>query len=52
LLCETRFCFESDFTVKTFGYYLYATDNANEILHVYSVKDRQWNYSRLSELGI
>lgn len=52
LLCDTRFCQECDFTVKTFGNYLYATDGTNENLHVYSIKDKQWNYSRLNELGI
>ena len=40
LLCDTRFCQESDFTVKTFGNYLYATDGTNENLHVYSIKDK------------
>jgi len=52
LLCETRFCQEADFTVRTFGNYMYATDSAMGNLHVYSIKDKQWNYSRLDELGI
>lgn len=52
LLCDTNFCFESDFIVKTFGNYLYATDGANENLHVFSIKDKQWNFSKLNELGI
>ena len=52
LLCETRFCQEADFTVRTFGNYMYATDSAMGNLHVYSIKDKQWNYSRLDDLGI
>ena len=52
MLCETRFCQDSDFTVRTFGNYLYATDGNLRNLHVYSIKDKLWNYSRLDDLGI
>jgi len=52
LLCETRFCQDSDFTVRTFGNYMYAFDATNGNLHVFSIKDKKWNYSRLDELGI
>lgn len=42
---ESKFCVESDFTVRTFGNYLYAVDGNLGNLHVYSVKDKQWNFS-------
>lgn len=52
LLASSNFCCDCDFIVKTFGNYLYATDGANENLHVFSIKDKQWNFSKLNELGI
>eukprot|EP00355_Strombidium_rassoulzadegani_P008448 CAMPEP_0168621700 /NCGR_PEP_ID=MMETSP0449_2-20121227/7846_1 /TAXON_ID=1082188 /ORGANISM="Strombidium rassoulzadegani, Strain ras09" /LENGTH=86 /DNA_ID=CAMNT_0008662861 /DNA_START=102 /DNA_END=359 /DNA_ORIENTATION=+ len=51
LLYDTKFCIDSDFSVRTFGNYLYSIDGMNKNLHVYSIKDRQWNYSRLDDLG-
>ena len=45
LMNESKFCVESDFTVRTFGNYLYAVDGNLGNLHVYSVKDKQWNFS-------
>jgi len=52
VLCETNFCRDSDFTVRTFGNYMYAVDGFHGSLHVYSIKDKQWNYSRLDDLGV
>lgn len=52
LLCESRFCQDSDFIVRTFGNYLYAVDGALGNLHVYSIKEKQWNYSKLKDLGM
>ena len=52
LLSDTRFCQDSDFRVRTFGNYLYAVDGQLGSLHVYSIKDKQWNFSRLDDLGI
>ena len=51
-MIESRFCYDYDFTVRTFGNYLYAVDGTLGNLHVYSLKDRQWNFSRLDDLGI
>jgi len=52
VLTNTRFCSDSDFTVRTFGNYMYAVDGYMGSLHVYSIKDKQWNYSRLEDLGV
>jgi hypothetical protein len=51
-MCESKFCSDADFTVRTFGNYLYAVDGSYGSLHVYSMKDKQWNFSRLDDLGI
>jgi len=40
LLCDTKFCQDSDFIVRTFGNYLYAVDGALGNLHVYSIKEK------------
>lgn len=52
LLGETKFCQVADFTVRTFGNYLYAVDGQMQVLHVFSIKDKMWNYSSLKDLGI
>ena len=52
LLGETKFCQNADFSVRTFGNYLYAVDGNCFVLHVFSIKDRMWNYSSLKDLGI
>jgi hypothetical protein len=31
---------------------MYAVDGYTGSLHVYSIKDKQWNYSRLDDLGV
>ena len=52
LLGETKFCQAADYTVRTFGNYLYAVDGQMQVLHVFSIKDKMWNYSSLKDLGI
>lgn len=52
LMSDTKFCYDSDFSVRTFGNYLYAVDGQKNFLHVYSIKDKQWNFSSLVDLGI
>lgn len=52
LMSDTKFCYDADFTVRTFGNYLYAVDGQKNFLHVYSIKDKQWNFSSLVDLGI
>lgn len=52
LLGETKFCQNADFSVRTFGNYLYAVDGQMQVLHVFSIKDKMWNYSSLKDLGI
>ena len=52
VMLDSKFCCDSDFTVRTFGNYLYAVDGHYGSLHVYSIKDKQWNYSPLGDLGI
>ena len=52
MLWQNQFCQENDFTVRTFGNYLYAVDGKLGYLHVYSIKDKQWNHSKLEDLGI
>jgi len=49
---ETNFCMDADYIVRTFGNYLYAIDGRQGMLHVFSIKDKQWNFSRLDDLGI
>ena len=49
---DTKFCIDSDFTARTFGNYLYVVDGQMNYLHVYSIKDKQWNFSSLVDLGI
>lgn len=51
-MSDTRFCQDSDFTVRIFGNYLYAVDGQKNYLHVYSIKDKQWNFSSLADLNI
>jgi hypothetical protein len=52
LLRESQFCQGTDFTIKTFGNFMYAVDTVKKELHVCSVKERQWNFSTLADLGI
>lgn len=52
LCIEAWFSYESDYVARIFGNYLYAIDSHAANLHVYSVKDKIWNYSSLKELGI
>lgn len=52
LMAETNFCVNSDYIVRTFGNYLYAVDGDRGTLHVFSIKDQQWNFSKLEDLGI
>ena len=51
-MSDTRFCQDSDFNVRIFGNYLYAVDGLKNYLHVYSIKDKQWNFSSLADLNI
>lgn len=52
LCTESWFAFESDYLARQFGNFLYAVDCYRQNLHVFSLKDKQWNYSALKELGI
>ena len=52
LMSTSSFCYESDFAVRQFGNYLYAVDGSQGNLHVYSTKDKQWNFSKLEDLGV
>eukprot|EP00347_Sterkiella_histriomuscorum_P020526 403337466 len=49
---QTQLCHNSDFLARIFGNYLYALDSEGGNLHVYAIKEKQWNYSTLRELGI
>jgi len=52
-LCkEAWFGYESDYVGRIFGNYLYAIDAHLGLLHVYSIKEKKWNYSSLKELGV
>jgi len=37
---------------RVFGNFLYTIDATDNNLHVYAIKDRMWNFSPLSDLGI
>lgn len=52
LCTEGYFGYESDFIARIYGNYLYALDEHSFNLHVYSIKDKQWNFSSLQDLGI
>lgn len=52
LCCEGWFNYDSDYVARVFGNYLYAIDSHTQNLHVYSLKDKIWNYSALKDLGI
>eukprot|EP00347_Sterkiella_histriomuscorum_P001097 403373339 len=52
LCIDAWFGYESDFMARIYGNYLYAIDQHAGNLHVYSLKDKQWNYSSLKELGL
>merc|ERR1712167_376374 len=45
LLLDSQFCMGTDFTIKTFGNFMYAVDTVKRELHVCSIKERQWNFS-------
>lgn len=49
---DSWFNYDSDYIARVFGNYLYAVDSHSNNLHVYSVKDKIWNYSTLKELGV
>lgn len=49
---KSTICHNSDFLARIFGNYLYAIDGDGGNLHVYSIKEKQWNFSTLRELGI
>ena len=42
----------SDYLTRLFGNFLYSIDGSKMVLHVYSMKDKVWNYSSLSDLGV
>ncbi len=52
LCAPASFSYESDYVARLFGNYLYAIDNNTLNLHVYSLKDRIWNFSPLKDLGV
>ena len=52
LCTPASFNYESDYVARLFGNYLYAIDNNTQYLHVYSLKDRIWNFSALKDLGV
>ena len=49
---DAWFCYDSDYIARVFGNYLYCIDEHSNNLHVYSIKEKMWNYSALKELGI
>jgi hypothetical protein len=52
-LCTSGvFGYETDYVARLFGNYLYAIDNKAQNLHVYSMKDKIWNFSSLRDLGV
>ena len=52
-LCSAAsFNHDSDYVARLFGNYLYAIDTHALNLHVYSLKDRIWNFSPLRDLGV
>jgi len=52
LCTSASFSFESDYVARLFGNYLYAIDSHTQNLHVYSLRDRIWNFSSLRDLGV
>jgi hypothetical protein len=52
LCTAASFNYESDYVARLFGNYLYAIDNNTLNLHVYSLKDKIWNFSSLRDLGV
>jgi hypothetical protein len=53
ILCsEAYFGHDSDYMARIFGNFLYAIDAHSYNLHVYSLKDKLWNFSPLKELGV
>jgi len=52
LQVKGNFSKQSDFIARTFGSFIYAIDSSARNLHVYAVKEKIWNYSPLSDLGI
>lgn len=44
---EGFFGYESDYIGRIFGNYVYTIDSHSYNLHVFSIRDKQWNYSSL-----
>ncbi len=52
LVMNARFGYESDYVARQFGNFIYAIDSTKMNLHVFSMKDKTWNYSSLYDLGV
>jgi len=52
LCVEGFFGYDSDYICRGFGNFLYAVDAHSFNLHVFSVKDKLWNFSSLTDLGV
>lgn len=52
LCADGYFCYDSDYIARIFGNFLYAVDGHSYNLHVFQIKDKSWNFSPLTELGI
>ncbi|CDW76656.1 kelch motif family protein [Stylonychia lemnae] len=52
LCVDAWFSYDCDYIARIYGNYLYAVDQHAGNLHVYSMKDKIWNYSSLKELGV
>ena len=52
LQVKSQFSKSSDYVARVFGNFLYTIDGTNKNLHVYAIKDKMWNYSSLTDLGI
>ena len=52
LQVKGQFSKSSDYVARVFGNFLYTIDRTNKNLHVYAIKDKMWNYSSLTDLGI
>lgn len=52
-MCKNAwFGLESDYMSRVFGNYLYSIDCYSKNLHVFSLKEKMWNFSALADLGI
>jgi len=52
LSVESAFANDNDYICRTFGNYFYAIDFSMYQLHVLSLKNLEWNFSSLQDLGI